>query len=117
VVTFLSENNKNAGKVLLAGNFSNWELNAIPMTKVDSGWVTSVKLRPGKYLYKFIADGNWTVDKDQYNRGKRRNWAMGQCPYFILATPGCSGLDTFEAAKKIISCRQVFNNWRTIGEN
>ncbi|MEI9810167.1 MAG: glycogen-binding domain-containing protein [Bacteroidota bacterium] len=33
-------------------------------TRTDSGWTAQVKLRPGKYWYKFIVDGNWMVDSD-----------------------------------------------------
>lgn len=27
-----------------------------------AGWVCRVELRPGKYLYKFIVDGDWMTD-------------------------------------------------------
>lgn len=107
VVTFFLRNNRKAEKVLLAGNFSNWELDAIPMTKVDSGWITSLKLKPGKYLYKFIADGNWMVDTDNKNV---ENDGMGNDNSVFYFTNTVFRLDTFIHAKKIILSGS-FNNW------
>ncbi|MGB0430209.1 MAG: glycogen-binding domain-containing protein, partial [Bacteroidia bacterium] len=55
----------NANKVMLSGNFNNWNTLDNKMQKTDSGWVTHVKLAVGKYEYKFIVDGTWT--EDPYN--------------------------------------------------
>ena len=57
-------NNEKAEKVFLSGNFNDWSHQGLPMTKTDSGWVASLKLAPGKYLYKFIVDGKWIEDKN-----------------------------------------------------
>lgn len=62
VVTFVLSSNKNAQKVLLAGNFTNWQDGALPMIHTEQGWSLPVKLQPGKYTYKFIVDGNWITD-------------------------------------------------------
>jgi 1,4-alpha-glucan branching enzyme len=64
LVTFFLREHPHARQVLLAGSFTNWQNGALPMKHTDSGWVTSVKLGPGKYWYKFIVDGGWTVDHD-----------------------------------------------------
>src|SRR5580704_8738143 len=64
LVTFFLKERPHARKVLLAGSFTNWQSGALPMTHTDSGWIASVKLGPGKYWYKFIVDGGWTVDHD-----------------------------------------------------
>jgi hypothetical protein len=64
IVTFYMRGSTNARQVLLAGSFTNWQTAAIGMTKTDSGWIARIPLRPGKYWYKFIVDGNWTIDKD-----------------------------------------------------
>ena len=53
-----------ADKVLLAGSFTGWENGALPMLSTDSGWIARVKLKPGKYWYKFIVDDGWTTDTD-----------------------------------------------------
>ena len=53
--------------VKLAGEFTNWQTNALPMTKTAAGF--EVKLTPSAtvqggilYGYKLIIDGNWTLD-------------------------------------------------------
>ena len=52
-----------AQQVKLAGNFTNWQHQAFPMTKTAEGWVAKVKLKPGKYYYKFIINGgHWITD-------------------------------------------------------
>ncbi len=55
----------NARKVLLAGDFTDWEAAARPMRRRKSGaatFSTSVSLPPGTYQYKFIVDGHWIED-------------------------------------------------------
>lgn len=64
IVTFYLRNNRNAQRVMLAGSFNYWKPDALAMQRTDSGWIAKVKLGPGKYWYKFIVDGNWTIDKD-----------------------------------------------------
>jgi len=63
---FFLPGNTKARRVLLSGNFNNWNTLKGFMTKTDSGWVADIKLQPGKYYYKFIIDGHWMYD--QYNR-------------------------------------------------
>ncbi len=55
----------NARKVLLAGDFTDWEAAARPMRRRKAGaatFSTSVTLPPGTYEYKFLVDGNWVED-------------------------------------------------------
>jgi len=55
----------NASKVLLAADFTSWDKKSIPMRKEKNGlWKTEVSLKPGKYQYKFIVDGQWWNDPD-----------------------------------------------------
>ena len=50
-------------QVSLAGDFNNWDTNAAPMQKDPDGiWRLSVPLRPGRYEYRFYADGVWQDD-------------------------------------------------------
>ncbi len=52
-----------ARDVWLAGNFNNWDSSANPMEKDEKGiWKTTVSLRPGRYEYRFLKDGNWHND-------------------------------------------------------
>lgn len=56
-----------AGEVLLSGTFNDWADSADGaevMTDADGDglWTVSLELAPGKYLYKFIVDGEWLPD-------------------------------------------------------
>lgn len=63
--TFVYKASEDHQRVNLAGSFNNWNKDAWPM-KVDADgrtWRFSVKLEPGKHLYKFVLDGDrWIVD-------------------------------------------------------
>ena len=64
LVTFFLKGHSNAREVLLASSFTNWQYDALKMTRTDSGWISIVRLGPGKYWYKFIINGGWTTDRD-----------------------------------------------------
>ncbi len=66
IATFYFPRQLHAQHVYLSGTFNNWATTNTPMEKTDSGWVVSVKLTPGKYLYKYIVDGKWM--HDPFNR-------------------------------------------------
>ena len=52
-----------AKKVLLAGDFTDWQERPIPMVKDTDGlWTATVKLSPGQHTYLFIVDGEWCED-------------------------------------------------------
>lgn len=107
VVTFVVRTRTNAKNMLLAGVFTNWFDHAIPMTLTDSGWVAKVKLAPGKYTYKFIADGNWFLDPDN---GRIENDGEGNDNSVFYVTNTTFKLAGFSNAKKVILAGS-FNNW------
>jgi len=52
-----------AQEVYLAGGFNNWDINANPMKKDKKGlWKATLSLKPGRYEYRFLVDGNWEND-------------------------------------------------------
>jgi len=52
-----------ASQVSLCGEFNGWSPEAGPMTRHDDGhWEAIVALRPGRYEYKFLVDGEWLPD-------------------------------------------------------
>jgi hypothetical protein len=52
-----------ASHVTLSGEFNGWSPNATPMKRHEDGrWETTLALAPGRYQYKFIADGQWIPD-------------------------------------------------------
>jgi 1,4-alpha-glucan branching enzyme len=54
-----------AKNVLLAGDFTNWRLAERPLRRsADGVWRTTIRLKPGRYEYKFIVD-------DQKRRSQR----------------------------------------------
>jgi 1,4-alpha-glucan branching enzyme len=53
----------NAKAVSVAGQFNNWNAKANPLIKDANGiWTATVPLKPGKYQYKFVIDGDWRLD-------------------------------------------------------
>lgn len=107
-VTFFLKNNLQARKVMLAGSFNNWDPDALAMMRTDSGWITRVKLKPGKYWYKFVADGNWMTDNDNL---LRENDGYGNLNSVYFQSNVTFKLDSFTKAKKVILAGS-FNNWR-----
>jgi 1,4-alpha-glucan branching enzyme len=58
-----SLNAPEAQVVLLAGCFTDWERNALPLKRQKKGaWKTTVSLLPGTYHYRFLVDGQWWDD-------------------------------------------------------
>jgi hypothetical protein len=109
VVTFYLRGNLNARRVMLSGSFVNWNPDVLSMTKTDSGWIYYVKLGPGKYWYKFIIDGSWTIDKDNEwweNDGRGNDNSV----YFKTNT--LLMLNGYNNAKKVYLSGS-FNQWRT----
>ncbi|WP_207431089.1 hypothetical protein [Sabulibacter ruber] len=62
--TFRLKNYGQAKAVYLAGDFNNWDPNALLMKKEGNDWVFSLHLPVGKNRYKFIVDGEWIIDPD-----------------------------------------------------
>ena len=52
-----------AKKVSIAGTFNNWDTSASVAQKDTKGnWQVKLSLKPGRYEYKFVVDGNWMND-------------------------------------------------------
>lgn len=57
-----------AAKICVAGDFNNWDPETHPMRKFKKGIHTKkIKLKPGRYEYKFIVDGKWQTDPENGN--------------------------------------------------
>ncbi|MEP7164454.1 MAG: glycogen-binding domain-containing protein [Ferruginibacter sp.] len=108
VVTFYLRNKKDAVSVKLAGSFNNWHPERLSMTKTDSGWIANVKLAPGKYWYKFIADGRWLVDEDNL---QRENDGEGNINSVFYKTNYVFKLNGHTEAKKVYLSGS-FNKWQ-----
>lgn len=52
-----------AKEVFVAGSFNDWHPAVAPMISLENGkWVKELMLPPGRYEYRFVADGEWTDD-------------------------------------------------------
>ncbi len=108
LVTFFLRNNTGAKSVMLAGSFNDWNPAALSMRKTDSGWIAPVKLGPGKYWYKFIADGNWMTDSDN---ARVENDGRGNDNSVFYKHNVVFRLSGFENAKKVFISGS-FNGWQ-----
>jgi hypothetical protein len=96
-----------AQHAFIAGNFNNWDPLATSMQKVDTGWVVTIPLRPGKYFYKFIIDGNWMHDSNNSlseNDGQGNVNSTVFCPNHLFQLKGYS-----KSRRVIVS--GTFNSW------
>lgn len=109
IVCFFLRNYSKAGKVYLAGSFNNWSPTAQAMKQTDSGWIAFVKLRPGKYWYKFIVDDEWMVDEDNQ---LRENDGEGNINSVYFKTNMLFTLEGFTQAKNVFLSGS-FNGWKT----
>lgn len=109
VVTFFLRNNNNAGRVMLAGSFNDWSPDNLAMGRTDSGWIAFVKLGTGKYWYKFIVDGNWTIDKDNQ---LYENDGMGNVNSVFFKTNTIFRLNGYANARRVYLAGS-FNDWKS----
>jgi glycosidase len=51
-------------KIFLAGSFNGWSGDKLPLSGPGehSEYTVDVPLKPGRYAYKFVVDGKWTLD-------------------------------------------------------
>lgn len=80
-----------AGQVLIAGDFTDWQDGALPLTDDDNDGVfertigTEDGLSPGEtYAYKLIVDGDWRLDPQA-----RRQKIDGACVNSAFRVPAC----------------------------
>ncbi|MCW3110346.1 MAG: hypothetical protein JWQ09_4852 [Segetibacter sp.] len=107
ITYFFLKGYSSAKSVKLAGNFTNWQYAAFPLTRTEDGWIVPVRLVPGKYYYKFIIDGKWTTDPANYlseNDGLGNTNSVYFVPNKIISLKG------YQNAKSV-SVTGSFNNW------
>lgn len=58
-----------AKSVQVAGNFNGWRPEASPLQQTKSGeWSITLRLKSGRYEYRFVMDGAWTDDPQAIQR-------------------------------------------------
>ena len=65
--TFRLKGYSDASIVALAGSFNNWNQSQFIFGKEGDEWICRIDLEPGKHAYKFIVDGNWSLDPTNPN--------------------------------------------------
>ena len=60
----------NAKDIYLVGDFNHWKMNdESRLSRLDGGqWEKKLGLNPGRYKYKFVVDGEWTLDAQNNER-------------------------------------------------
>jgi 1,4-alpha-glucan branching enzyme len=54
-----------AKSVKLAGDFNHWNTSELKLKQQKEGlWKINVELKPGRYEYRYLVDGNWTNDQE-----------------------------------------------------
>lgn len=52
-----------AKQVCVAGSFNGWKPETTPLVPKDNGrWVGDLTIKPGRYEYLFVVDGQWVPD-------------------------------------------------------
>jgi 1,4-alpha-glucan branching enzyme len=51
-----------ASSVVVAGSFNNWDIHKTRLERNGDSWKASIPLKPGKYEYRFVVDGQWVTD-------------------------------------------------------
>ena len=52
-----------ARKISVAGSFNEWNPERTPMSRdLEGTWRATLSLKPGRYEYRFVADGQWISD-------------------------------------------------------
>ncbi|MFD2727792.1 glycogen-binding domain-containing protein [Hyunsoonleella rubra] len=69
--TFKLKGYKDAKKVIVAGSFNKWNEHLFKMNKTDDGWELTLQMKPDRYQYRYIVDGQWM--EDPHNPNKTRN--------------------------------------------
>ncbi|MCX6284352.1 MAG: hypothetical protein NTW31_08975 [Bacteroidetes bacterium] len=105
--TFFLPERKYARNVYIAGTFNNWSTMQTPMIRCDSGWFITLKLKPGKYSYKYIIDGKWSPDP--YNK-LWENDSQGGRNSVIFCYNYRFFLPYYKGSKKVLVAGS-FNNW------
>ncbi len=104
---FYLPNRKYASHVYLSGSFNNWSTMQTPMIRCDSGWIITLSLKPGKYTYKYIIDGQWT--RDPYNKLSEDD-SQGGGNSVVYCYNYRFFLPFYKTSKKVYVAGS-FNNW------
>lgn len=107
-VRFFLPGHQNNQVVILAGSFNGWNEHALRMNRTEEGWELRADLPPGRYEYKFIADGEWMHDPKAEENVKNEHSTLNSVLY--VRTPVTFNLYGYPEARKVILAGS-FNKW------
>lgn len=99
---------KNARKVVVTGNFYNWNPRGLAMNPTSEGWTLPIYLRDGTYSYKFLVDNEWMTDPA--NPEMRADASGNMNSFLSIGESYLFNLDGFTTAKKVVLTGS-FNGW------
>lgn len=98
-----------ARRVFLSGSFNNWSTLKGAMKRIDGGWIIDIKLEPGAYEYKFIADSRWLTDPNNLllvDDGDGNTNSVFYKYNYTVKLPG------YQSARKVVLTGD-FNKWNS----
>lgn len=104
---FFLKGKSTAKDVYLSGTFNEWSTLKTRMIKIDSGWVATLLLAPGKHQYKFIIDGHWM--EDPQNRVREDDGQGGYNSVYFVTNYEFTLKGNTTARKVVLT--GSFNNW------
>lgn len=109
--TFFLPGYQDANEVFLAGSFNQWSTIQDAMTKTPDGWKIELPLSPNKYEYKYIIDGEWSVDQ---NNLRMEDDGYGNINSVIYLPNVTFVLEKKQEAAQV-HVRGSFNDWKLPG--
>ena len=107
---FYLEGWTNTKEIILTGDFVGWDEHQLKMNKTPDGWSCKINLPPGRYEYKFIADGKWL--HDPANDHKIKNEHDTYNSILEITQKVVFQLKGYPDAKKV-ELAGTFNKWQS----
>ncbi len=104
---FILPKHHDAQEVLISGSFNGWSTSGLPLIRTGEGWEIELNLLPGKYLYKFIVDGNW-IKAPGNSLSENDGWGAKNSVFYRYNYK--FELDDFQDSKKVYLAGS-FNGW------
>ena len=104
---FILPDYQRSKRVFLSGSFNGWSTLKGLMKKTDGGWLLDIKLAPGAYEYKYIADGRWIIDPNNLLQADDGDGHLNSVYFKYNYTFKLNG---YQSAHRI-TVTGDFNNW------
>jgi hypothetical protein len=108
---FILPEYEDANEVLISGSFNGWSTSGLPLKRTGDGWEIELNLMPGKYLYKFIVDGNW-IKASGNALSENDGWGAKNSVFYKYNYKFV--LEDFEDSRKVYLAGS-FNDWNKKG--